>query len=85
MQESTQGNLAAGRAVCGAAAHHSLKRQVCSYALKGAKTTTELWPPKPKLLEMPAVMSCCCFTLATTSRPATSSMGSSCTHGMAGQ
>lgn len=42
---------------------------------KGANTTTELWPPKPKLLEMPAVMLCCCFSLGTTFRPATSSMG----------
>ena len=49
-----------------------------AHALKGAKATTELWPPKPKLFEMPTVMSCCCLVLGTTLMPSTSSMGFSC-------
>lgn len=44
----------------------------------GSPCYSLLWPPKPKLLEMPTVMSCCCFSLGTTLIPSTSSIGVSC-------
>jgi hypothetical protein len=50
------------------------------HPLKGAKTTLELWPPKPNEFEMAAVMSCCCFSLGTVSMSATSSTRLPCSH-----
>lgn len=44
-----------------------------AHCLNGAKATTELCPPKPNELEIPAVMSCGCFSLGTVFRSATSS------------
>lgn len=48
------------------------------YSLKPANATTELCPPKPKEFEIPAVMSCCCFSLGTVLMPSTSSTRLSC-------
>lgn len=57
---------------------HTNSTFVVHHSLKGAKTTTELWPPNPNELEIAAVMSCWLFTLGTVSMSATSSTRSSC-------
>lgn len=43
-------------------------------SLKGAKATTELWPPKPKELEIATSTLCCFFSLGMVSSSPTSSM-----------
>ena len=45
---------------------------------KGANATTELWPPKPKELEIAAVTLCSCFVLGTVFMADTSSTRFSC-------
>ena len=58
-------------------APHSHTQPLLCHSLKGAKTQTELCPPKPNELEMAAVTSCCFFTFGTVSMLATSSTSSS--------
>ena len=48
------------------------------HSLKGAKHTTLLWPPKPKLELRPAVTANCFFSFGTQSMPSVSSIGSVC-------
>ena len=63
---------------------HTPRKVHCSklagdHCWKGAKATTELWPPKPKELEIAAVTLCSCFVLGTVFIADTSSTRLSCT------